>query len=356
MKKVHNFSAGPCILPREVIEQSASAILEFDNLGLSLIEISHRSKNFEAVMDEARSLVKEILNLKPNYEVLFLQGGATLGFYTIALNLLRENGKASYANTGVWASSAIKEAKLVGQIDVIADSSDKNHSYIPKFEVKGEYDYFHFTSNNTIFGTQYQEFPKTEVPLVCDMSSDIFSKDFDANEFALIYAGAQKNMGPAGTILYIIDKDVLGKSGRKLPAYLDLQAHIDKDSMYNTPPVFAIYASMLTLRWIKSNGGLKGMEKRNREKKDLFYNELDRNSMFHGHSVVDSRSWMNPTFRLNNDALAAEFDKMWKDAGISGIAGHRSVGGYRASMYNALPVESVQVLVDVMKEFEKKNG
>jgi phosphoserine aminotransferase len=311
MKKVHNFSAGPCILPREVIEQSASAILEFDNLGLSLIEISHRSKNFEAVMDEARSLVKEILNLKPNYEVLFLQGGATLGFYTIALNLLRENGKASYANTGVWASSAIKEAKLVGQIDVIADSSDKNHSYIPKFEVKGEYDYFHFTSNNTIFGTQYQEFPKIEVPLVCDMSSDIFSKDFDANEFALIYAGAQKNMGPAGTILYIIDKDVLGKSGRKLPAYLDLQAHIDKDSMYNTPPVFAIYASMLTLRWIKSNGGLKGMEKRNREKKDLFYNELDRNSMFHGHSVVDSRSWMNPTFRLNNDALAAEFDKMW---------------------------------------------
>jgi phosphoserine aminotransferase len=356
MKKVHNFSAGPCILPQEVIEQSAKAILEFDNLGLSLIEISHRSKNFEAVMEEARSLVKEILQLKPNYEVLFLQGGATLGFYTIALNLMREGGKAAYANTGVWASGAIKEAKLVGQTDVIADSSDKNHSYIPKFEVNGDWDYFHFTSNNTIFGTQYQEFPKSNVPLVCDMSSDIFSKDFDANQFSLIYAGAQKNMGPAGTILYIIDKEILGKSGRKLPAYLDLQAHIDKDSMYNTPPVFAIYASMLTLRWIKANGGLKGMEARNRAKKDCFYNELDRNGLFHGHSVPDSRSWMNPTFRLHDDSMAAEFDQMWKSAGISGIAGHRSVGGYRASMYNALPLESVQVLVDVMKEFERVKG
>ena len=356
MKKVHNFSAGPCILPREVIEQSAQSILEFDNMGLSLIEISHRTKNFEAVMDEARSLVREILNLDARYEVLFLQGGATLGFYTIALNLMREGGKAAYANTGVWASGAIKEAKLVGQVDVIADSSDKNHSYIPKFEVKGDWDYFHFTSNNTIFGTQYQEFPKTDVPLVCDMSSDIFSKKFDANEFALIYAGAQKNMGPAGTILYIMDKEKLGKTGRKLPTYLDLLAHIEKDSMLNTPPVFAVYASMLTLRWIKANGGLQGMEDRNRAKKDCFYTELDRNGMFHGHSVPDSRSWMNPTFRLNNDTLGADFDKMWKEAGVSGIAGHRSVGGYRASMYNALPLESVQVLVDVMKEFERTKG
>ncbi len=353
MKKVHNFSAGPCILPREVIEQSANAILEFDNMGLSLIEISHRTKNFEAVMDEARALVREILNLDSRYEVLFLQGGATLGFYTIALNMMREGGKAAYANTGVWAAGAIKEAKLVGQVDVIADSADKNHSYIPKFEVKGDWDYFHFTSNNTIYGTQYQEMPETEVPLVCDMSSDIFSKQFDANKFSMIYAGAQKNMGPAGTILYIMDKEKLGKSGRKLPSYLDLQAHIDKDSMLNTPPVFAVYASMLTLRWIKANGGLKGMEDRNRAKKDCFYNELDRNSMFHGHSVPDSRSWMNPTFRLNNDALTADFDKMWKEAGISGITGHRSVGGYRASMYNALPLESVQVLADVMKEFER---
>jgi phosphoserine aminotransferase len=356
MKKIHNFSAGPCILPQEVIQQSAEAILEFDHMGLSLIEISHRSKNFESVMDEARALVKEILGLKPNYEVLFLQGGATLGFYTIPLNLMKEGGKAAYANTGVWASSAIKEAKLVGAVDVIADSSDKNHSYIPEFEVRGDYDYFHFTSNNTIYGTQYQHYPKCDVPMVCDMSSDIFSKQFDANQFALIYAGAQKNMGPAGTILYIADRDQLGKSGRKLPTYMDLQAHIDKDSMYNTPPVFAVYASMLTLRWIKNNGGLKGMEDRNRAKKDLFYNELDRNSLFHGHSEPASRSWMNPTFRLNDDSTAAEFDKMWKEAGISGIAGHRSVGGYRASMYNALPIESVQVLVDVMKEFERTKG
>ncbi len=356
MKKVHNFSAGPSILPREVIEQSAQAILEFDNMGLSLIEISHRSKNFEAVMDEARSLVRELLGLKPNYEVLFLQGGATLGFYTIALNLMKENGKAAYANTGVWAASAIKEAKLVGGVDIIADSSDKNHSYIPEINIKGEYDYFHYTSNNTIFGTQFQATPKCNVPLICDMSSDIFSKKFNANDHGLIYAGAQKNMGPAGTVLYIIDTELLGKNGRKLPAYLDLKAHIDKDSMYNTPPVFSVYASMLTLRWIKANGGLQGMEDRNRLKKDLFYNELDRNGLFHGHAVADSRSWMNPTFRLNDEIHTAEFDAMWKGAGISGIAGHRSVGGYRASMYNALPLESVQVLVDIMQQFEKTKG
>jgi phosphoserine aminotransferase len=218
------------------------------------------------------------------------------------------------------------------------------------------YDYFHFTSNNTIFGTQYQSTPKVNVPLVCDMSSDIFSKEFNANDFSLIYAGAQKNMGPAGATLYIVDKEMLGKTGRKLPSYLDLASHISKDSMANTPPVFSVYASMLMLRWIKENGGLKGMEIHNRAKQELFYAELDRNSLFHGHSVPESRSWMNPTFRLNNEERAAAFDAMWKEAGISGIAGHRSVGGYRASMYNALSLESVQVLVDVMKEFERKNG
>lgn len=356
MNKVHNFSAGPSILPKEVIDQSAAAIQEFDNMGLSLIEISHRSKNFEAVMDEARQLVKDILQLPDRYEVLFLQGGATLAFYTVALNLLREGGKAAYVNTGVWASGAIKEAKLVGQVDVIGDSSDKNHSYIPSFEVPSDADYLHITSNNTIYGTQYQQFPSSSVPLVCDMSSDIFSKQFDASKFSLIYAGAQKNMGPAGTVLYIIDKEILGKAGRKLPVYLDLQAHIDKDSMYNTPPVFAVYASMLTLRWIKNNGGLLGMEKRNNEKQSAFYGELDRNAMFKGHAVKEARSWMNATFTLNDEAGTAEFDKMWKAAGISGIAGHRSVGGYRASMYNALPLESVNVLVDVMKEFERTKG
>lgn len=356
MKKVHNFSAGPSILPQEVIQQAAKSIVEFDNMNLSLIEISHRSKNFEAVMDEARQLVKDILGLKPNYEVLFLQGGATLAFYTVAMNLLRDGGKAAYANTGVWATGAIKDAKVVGQVDVIADSSDKNHSYIPEFEIPSGYDYAHITSNNTIYGTQYQKFPKSGSPLVCDMSSDIFSKQIDANQFSLIYAGAQKNMGPAGAVLYIVDKEILGKSGRKLPAYLDLQNHIDKDSMSNTPSVFATYVSMLTLRWIKENGGLKGMEDRNNAKQQLFYNELDRNGLFHGHATHDSRSWMNATFRLNDDSAAAEFDKMWKEAGISGIAGHRSVGGYRASMYNALPIESVQVLVDVMKEFERTKG
>ncbi|MEN9639265.1 MAG: hypothetical protein RLZZ262_1133, partial [Bacteroidota bacterium] len=295
MKKIHNFSAGPCILPDEVIQQSAQSILEFDNMGLSLIEISHRSKNFEAVMDEARQLVKDILGLDSRYEVLFLQGGATLGFYTIALNYLKEGGKAAYANTGVWAAGAIKEAKLVGHVDVIADSSDRNHSYIPEFDVQGDYDYFHFTSNNTIYGTQYQRFPKSNVPVVCDMSSDIFSKKFDANSFACIYAGAQKNMGPAGAVLYVIDKEKLGLSGRKLPTYMNLQAHIEKDSMYNTPPVFSVYASMLTLRWIKANGGLEGMEQRNHAKQACFYNELDRNGLFHGHAEPGSRSWMNPT-------------------------------------------------------------
>lgn len=280
MKKVHNFSAGPSILPKEVIEQASQAILEFDNMGLSLIEISHRSKNFEKVMDEARALVKEILSLPEQYEVLFLQGGATLGFYTTAINLLKEGGTAAYVNTGVWAAGAIKEAKLLGNVQVVGDSSDKNHSYIPSFEVPADADYLHITSNNTIFGTQYQSFPKTNVPLVCDMSSDIFSKKFNASDFALIYAGAQKNMGPAGTVMYIVDKNALGHTGRKLPAYLDLAAHIDKDSMYNTPPVFAVYASMLTLRWIKANGGLEGMEKRNDAKQKLFYSELDRNPLF----------------------------------------------------------------------------
>jgi phosphoserine aminotransferase len=356
MNKIHNFSAGPSILPREVIEQSSKAILEFDDMGLSLLEISHRSENFEKVMAEARQLVKELLGLSEKFEVLFLQGGATLGFHTVAANLMKEGGKAAYANTGVWAAGAIKEAKLTGHVDVIADSSDKNHSYIPTFEVNGNWDYFHFTSNNTIYGTQYQSLPKCNVPLVCDMSSDIFSRSFNANSFDLIYAGAQKNMGPAGTVMYIVNKELLGKTGRKLPVYLDLQAHIEKDSMYNTPPVFAVYASMLTLRWIKSHGGLKGMEERNFLKQQCFYDELDRNGLFHGHSEKPSRSWMNATFRLNDETQAAEFNKMWKDAGISGITGHRSVGGYRASMYNALPLESVTTLTQVMKEFERTKG
>jgi phosphoserine aminotransferase len=356
MNKVHNFSAGPSILPEEVIAQTAAAIHEFDGMGLSLLEISHRSKNFERVMQEARDLVKEILDLPPSFEVLYLQGGATLGFHISAMNFMKMGGKAVYANTGVWASGAIKEAKIVGEVDVPFDSSGSNHNYIPEVKFKGAYDYAHYTSNNTIYGTQYHYTPESTVPLICDMSSDIFSKEMDASKHALIYAGAQKNLGPAGATLYIVNTDYLGKTGRKLPLYMDLQAHIDKDSMYNTPPVLAVYTCMLTLRWIKSIGGLAGMQKRNDAKQQLFYTELDRNGLFHGHAVPEARSWMNPTFRLNDDALSLEFDAMWKAAGISGITGHRSVGGYRASMYNALPIESVQVLVEVMKEFERTRG
>ncbi len=356
MKKVHNFSAGPSILPSEVIAQTAAAIQEFDGMGLSILEISHRSKNFERVMQEARDAVKEILHLPSRYEVVYLQGGATLGFHIAAMNFMKENGKAVYANTGVWASGAIKEAKILGTVDVPFDSSSSNHNHIPEVVFEGNYDYAHYTSNNTIYGTQYHNTPKSSVPLICDMSSDIFSRPVNAEAHALIYAGAQKNLGPAGTTLYIVDMEQLGKTGRKLPIYMDLKAHVEKDSMYNTPPVLAVYTCMLTLRWIKAQGGLAGMEKRNHEKQSLFYSELDRNGMFEGHAVPDARSWMNPTFRLVNDALTADFDAMWKEAGISGIAGHRSVGGYRASMYNALPVESVQVLVEVMKEFERIKG
>jgi phosphoserine aminotransferase len=356
MSHVHNFSAGPSILPGEVIRQAAEAVVSFDGMGLSLLEISHRSKNFEAVISEARQLVKDLLNLPERFEVVFLQGGATLGFHIAAQNFMKTGGKAAYVNTGVWASGAIKEAKLSGEVVVVGDSSDRNHSYIPSFEIPSDADYFHFTSNNTIFGTQFQSFPHSPVPVICDMSSDIFSKQFDASRFGLIYAGAQKNMGPAGATLYIADTELLGKTGRKLPAYLNLQAHIEKDSMYNTPPVFAVYTSMLMLRWIRDNGGLAGMEVRNREKKNLFYSELDRNGLFEGHSAEADRSWMNATFRLKDEAHAADFDKAWKDAGISGLKGHRSVGGYRASMYNALPLESVKVLTDVMKEIERIKG
>lgn len=356
MAKVHNFSAGPSILPEEVIRQASEAVLSFDGMGLSLIEISHRSKNFEAVMDEARQLVKDILHLPSRYEVLFLQGGATLAFHIVAQNLLKQNGKAAYVNTGVWAAGAIKDAKLTGEVNVIGDSSDRNHCYIPSFEIPRDADYFHFTSNNTIFGTQFQTIPDSPVPMVCDMSSDIFSRTFDASKFGLIYAGAQKNMGPAGATLFVVDPEILDKTGRKLPAYLNLKSHIEKDSMYNTPPVFAVYTSMLTLRWVRDNGGLAGMEQRNRAKQELFYAELDRNGLFEGHSDVKDRSWMNATFRLKNESVGANFDAMWKEAGISGIKGHRSVGGYRASMYNALSIESVKVLTEVMHEFERQKG
>jgi len=355
MKK-HNYSAGPCILPQEVFQKSAEAILDFNNSGLSLLEISHRSKDFVAVMDEARDLALELLDLKgKGYQALFLHGGASLEFLMVPYNLMKVDGKAAYLDTGTWASAAIKEAKLFGEVTIVASSKDDNYSYIPKgFTVPSDVDYFHCTSNNTIFGTQIKEFPNVSVPMVCDMSSDIFSRVLDFSKFDIIYAGAQKNMGPAGTTLVVIKEEILGKSGRVIPSMLDYEKHIKAESMYNTPAVFPVYASLLTLQWLKKMGGIAAIEKLNQAKANMLYAEIDRNPYFKGAAKVEDRSNMNVVFLLNNEEHTELFDSMWKAAGISGLPGHRSVGGYRASMYNALPIESVQVLVDVMKDFESK--
>jgi len=350
MKKVHNFSAGPCILSPTVFEEASKAILNYNNTGLSLIEMSHRSPEFVAIMDEARDLVKEVLAVPKGYTVLFLQGGASLGFLMTAYNMMRNHKKAGYITTGAWAKKASKEANFVGESIIVASSDDKNNNYIPKgFDIPNDIDYLHYTSNNTIFGTQFKAIPETSVPLVCDMSSDIFSKQIDISKFDLVYAGAQKNLGPAGATLYIIKDSILGKSSVKIPTMLDFKTHADKDSMFNTPPVFSIYASMLTLRWIKEIGGLAEIEKRNNAKAELLYNEIDNNPLFEGTATKEDRSYMNVTFVLKDESKKEKFDQLWNKANISGIKGHRSVGGYRASIYNAMPIESVQVLVDVMK-------
>jgi phosphoserine aminotransferase len=348
----HNFSAGPCILPQEVLKKASEAVINFNNSGLSLIEISHRSKDFVAVMDKARDLALELLDLKDKgYSALFLQGGASLEFLMVAYNLLKENGKAAYLDTGAWSTAAIKEAKLLGAVEVIASSKDKNFSYIPKgYEVPSDVDYVHVTSNNTIYGTQFKEFPKTDRLLVCDMSSDIFSRKLDFSKFDLIYAGAQKNMGPAGTTLVIVKDAILGKSDRTIPSMLNYQIHIDKESMYNTPAVFPVYVSMLTLQWLKDLGGIEAIEKINIAKANLLYDEIDKNPSFQGTAAKEDRSNMNVTFLLTDESKKNTFDQLCKDAGIIGIEGHRSVGGYRASIYNAMPIESVQVLVDIMKK------
>ncbi len=353
MKK-HNFSAGPCILPQSVLQKSAEAVVNFNNSNLSLIEISHRSKDFVEVMENARSLALEHLGLQnKGYKALFLQGGASLQFLMTAYNLL-EN-KAAYLNTGTWSDKAIKEAKLMGATVEVASSKSDNFSFIPKaYNIPEDADYFHCTSNNTIFGTQLQHFPDTKVPLVCDMSSDIFSRQLDFSKFSLIYAGAQKNMGPAGTTLVVIKEDILSKVTRQIPSMLDYKIHIDKDSMFNTPAVFPVYVSMLTLQWLKDVGGVSAIEKVNTEKAELLYSEIDKNPLFKGFVTnKEDRSKMNATFNLTDEALKANFDDLLKQAGINGLNGHRSVGGYRASMYNALPLESVQVLVDVMQTLEK---
>jgi phosphoserine aminotransferase len=353
MKK-HNFSAGPCILPQEVLKQASDAILNFNNDNLSLIEISHRSKPFVKVMDKAVELVKELLNVPKGYSVLFLQGGASMEFLMVPLNLMNINGKAAYTNTGAWAKKAITEAKKLGDVTVVGDSSDTNYNYIPKgYEISSDVDYFHCTSNNTIYGTQMKEFPNSATLMVCDMSSDIFSRSIDVSRFDIIYAGAQKNMGPAGATLVIVKDEVLGKTGRNIPTMLDYNTHISKGSMFNTPPVFPIYVSMLNLQWLKNLGGVEVIEKLNHEKADLLYSEIDRNPLFEGTAAKEDRSNMNVCFLLNDSSKEDAFNTLWNAAGISGIKGHRSVGGYRASMYNAMPIESVQVLIDVMKKLEQ---
>jgi phosphoserine aminotransferase len=353
MTKVHNFSAGPAILPQSAIDASIEALKNFSGTGLSLIEVSHRSKEYEAVVEEACQLVRDILNLSDEYAVLFLQGGASTQFDMIPMNLLDEGETAAYVNTGVWASRAIKEAKMFGNVNVLASSEDKNFNYIPKnYTIPSDVKYFHCTSNNTIYGTEMFEFPKTEVPLICDMSSDIFSRPFDASQFDMIYAGAQKNMGPAGTTLVIIKKSLVGKAKRKVPTMLDYKPHVENGSMYNTPSVFAIFVCMHTLRWIKEIG-LEAMEVRNKAKADLLYAEIDRNPLFEGTVVKEDRSRMNVNFVTTNKEHEAEFLKFCESKNLSGLKGHRSVGGLRASLYNALPIESVQVLVDAMKEFEE---
>jgi len=356
MKK-HNFSAGPAILPQSVLEEAAEAVKDFKGVGLSILEMSHRSAEFTAVMEEAQQLVKQLFQLPDNYKVLFLTGGASSQFYMVPMNFLGQNESASYVNTGTWSTKAIKEVSNFGGVNEIASSKDKGFSYYPKgYEIPADSAYLHLTSNNTIFGTQIKQYPDTNVPIVCDMSSDIFSQPIDYKNFSLIYAGAQKNLGPAGTTLVIVNEDKLGKVERNIPTMLDYRTHIAKGSMFNTPPAYPIYVCMLTLRWIVAQGGLEAMKAQNEAKAALLYNEIDSNPMFEGIAATEDRSLMNVTFVLKNKDLDAAFLEACTQANISGIKGHRSVGGFRASIYNAMPKSSVQVLVDLMKEFTKTHG
>ena len=356
--KMHNFTAGPCILAPEVFEGAAAAVREFEGMGLSLLEVSHRDKKVVAVMEEAQQRVLSTLGLGDNYAVLFLQGGASSQFAMVPFNLLTLSGKAGYLNTGTWASRAIEEAEKLapGQAFELASSKDKNFSYIPKgFGIPSGLDYVHYTSNNTIFGTQMKAFPKTDSLMVCDMSSDIFSRQMDYSAFDLIYAGAQKNLGPAGATLVVVRKEILGKSGRVIPTMFDYPVHIKGESMYNTPPVFSLYVSLLTLRWMESQGGLPEMERRANARAAALYGEIDRNPLFVGTAATEDRSPMNACFLLHDEAAHKDlFDGLAKEAGLVGLAGHRSVGGYRASMYNALEQSSVDALVEVMREVERR--
>ena len=349
---VYNFNAGPSILPKEVFEEAASAVLNFNNSGLSILEYGHRTPAFEAIMQEARMLMKELMNLDDNHEVLFLHGGASTQFMQVPMNLLDIKETAAYTDTGVWAAKAIKEAKLFGKPEVVCSSKEKNYTFLPKdFAVPNDAKYLHITTNNTIYGTQWQQIPKTSNSLVADMSSDIFSRVLNFNSFDLIYAGAQKNMGPAGVNLIVVNKNILGKIKRPIPTMMDYRNHIKEGSMLNTPPVFAVYVCMLTLRWLKSMGGVAAIEKLNNEKAALLYKAIDDNPLFTGTVVKEDRSKMNVCFVMKDPTQEAAFLKLAESKGIVGIKGHRSVGGFRASLYNALPISSVQVLVNTMYEF-----
>lgn len=353
----HNFFAGPAILPQEVIKKASESVKNLDELGLSILEISHRSAFFINVMKEAESVCRRLLNISDDYAILFLTGGASSQFFMVPMNILDSSESAAYIDTGSWSSKAIKEAKHFGKIAEVASSKDMNYNRIPELDRDlSNYKYLHITSNNTIFGTQYQEFPDVDIPMVCDMSSDIFSRPLEVSKFDVIYAGAQKNMGPAGTTLVIIKKSILGKVDRHIPTMLNYETHIAKGSSFNTPPAFPIYVSMLTMQWIEKHGGVEAMKVRNEEKADLLYGEIERNSLFYAPVREEDRSRMNVTFLLNDDSLNSAFVAKCSEHNIVGIEGHRSVGGFRASIYNAMELSSVQHLVDVMKAFESENG
>jgi phosphoserine aminotransferase len=358
VKGIHNFNAGPSILPREVFEQASHAILDFNNSGLSILEIGHRTPAFESVMEEARSLVRELMQLDPDHEVLFLHGGATTQFMQVPMNLLNENDIAVYTETGTWANKAVKEAKLFGHVEIGGSSKETNYTTIPKnLTVAQTAAYLHITTNETIAGTQWHSMPYGRgVPLVADMSSDILSRQLDFNKFDLIYAGAQKNMGAAGVNLVVVNKNILGKVNRVIPTILDYRNHIKEGSMLNTPPVFAVYVAMLTLRWLKNKGGVAAIEKENDAKAKLFYDTLDSLPVFRGPVAKEDRSKMNAVFVMQDVALEKEFADLCKKEGMYGVKGHRSVGGFRVSMYNALTIESVAVFTELMKEFANRKG
>ena len=354
---VHNFNAGPSILPQQVFRQASEAVLNYSNTGLSILEIGHRTSTFQAIMDEARALVKELMDLKDTHEVLFLHGGASTQFMQVPMNLLDDKQTAAYADTGVWGQKAIKEAKLFGNVAMVCSGKESNYTIIPKdFAVPNDAVYFHITTNNTIYGSQWQKIPSVSIPLVGDMSSDIFSRVIDFNAFDLIYAGAQKNMGPAGVNLVVVNKNILGKIKRPIPTIMDYRNHVKEGSMLNTPPVFAVYVCMLTLRWLKEMGGVAAIEKLNSEKAALLYEEIDSNPLFTGTVAKEDRSKMNVCFVMSDATLEEKFLAYTKEKNIVGIKGHRLVGGFRASLYNALPISSVEVLVDAMQTFAAENA